>query len=609
MNSSPPTKQSFARVIVKMVGLTSRASPRAFVLYLVSCVVFTALLIADFHFIRVLLDELPLFVDGKIAYKTVLLTVLLLGGVSILITLSNAVANLVGEEYVDRKTRALMVRDMSEKAARLDLIRFESSDLYEGIEKAAHGTDLGFDAMERVVFSIIFHGGYFLFLSVYLAWFKPMLVLGVFLSFLPVAISRYIRASAFYEAESRVVSHRREFRHYEECLTHRTYFKETRTRRAVSFFRGLYDRALAAYNREMWRTEVRTGRIDLALKALTLLGYGGLLFMLVYYLLKGEISPGMFGAVYFAMDSIFKWFEELFNRLGSAYQDAALVGNFLDFMDLPERSNGTGTVRRDRGVVMDEVRFRYPGATTNAVDGVSLEIPPEQSVAIVGENGAGKSTLVRLLTGMYQPSEGRVLMGDVDTRDTTIESRYAGLSAVFQNYQRYAMTLADNVAISDPAARAAGSPDCDDEDRVWVALARAGFASPTDRFPEGYSTMLSREFGGTDLSGGQWQRVAIARGLYRNHDMIILDEPTAAIDPLEETALYKRFVEVAEGRTAIIVTHRLGSARIADRILVMDDGRLVEDGTHEQLMARGGTYATMFEAQAKWYSGQKPQWS
>jgi ATP-binding cassette, subfamily B, bacterial len=600
MNSK---KQPFTRVIVKMIGLTFRASPWAFVLFLLSCVIFTGLLIADFHFIRVLLDGLPLFVDGKIAYKTVLLTVLLLGSVSVLISISNAFGNLVGAEYVDKKTAALMTHDMSEKAARLDLIRFESTDLYEDIEKATHGADLAFDAMERVVFSIIFHGGYFLFLSVYLAWFKPMLVLGVFLSFLPVALSRYIRASEFYKAESRVVSHRREFKHFEECLTDRVYFKETRTRGAVPFLRGLYDRALANYNKEMWRTEVRTGRIDLALKALTLLGYGGLLFMLVHYLLRGEISAGMFGAVYFAMDNIFKWFEELFNRLGSAYQDAALVGNFFDFMSLPERNDGTGTVRRDRGVALEGVCFRYPGVVENSVDDVSLVIPPEQSVAIVGENGAGKSTLVRLITGMYQPSEGRVLIGDVDTRDTSAESRYAGLSAVFQNYQRYAMTLAENITISEPAARSDGGHEGD----ILSALSRAGLAPTTDRFPDGDSTMLSREFGGTDLSGGQWQRVAIARGLYRSHDMIILDEPTAAIDPLEETALYKRFVEVAKGRTAIIVTHRLGSARIADRIIVMDRGRLVEDGSHEELMAQRGTYATMFKSQAKWYDGQKPQ--
>ena len=325
--------------------------------------------------------------------------------------------------------------------------------------------------------------------------------------------------------------------------------------------------------------------------------------MLVHFLLRGEISPGMFGAVYFAMDNIFKWFEELFNRLGSAYEDAALVGNFFDFMSLPERYNGTGTARRDRGVELEGVCFQYPGVAENSVDGVSLVIPPEQSVAIVGENGAGKSTLVRLITGMYQPSEGRVLIGNADTRDTSAESRYAGLSAVFQNYQRYAMTLAENVTISEPVARSDGA----DEGILLSALTGAGLTSTADRFPEGNSTMLSREFGGTDLSGGQWQRVAITRGLYRSHDMIILDEPTAAIDPLEETALYKRFVEVAKGKTAIIVTHRLGSARIADRIIVMDGGRLVEDGSHEQLMAQQGTYATMFRSQAKWYDGQKSQ--
>ena len=170
----------------------------------------------------------------------------------------------------------------------------------------------------------------------------------------------------------------------------------------------------------------------------------------------------------------------------------------------------------------------------------------------------------------------------------------ANTSAVFQNYQRYQMSLRDNVILADLGA--AG-----DEERLLRALREGGVPEELWQGPDGLDVMLSREFGTRDLSLGQWQRLAIARGLFREHDTILLDEPTASIDPLEEQAVYRRFMKIAAGRTAIIVTHRLASARLADRILVLDAGRIVEDGTHEQLLARRGLYHRMFTAQAAWY--------
>jgi len=213
----------------------------------------------------------------------------------------------------------------------------------------------------------------------------------------------------------------------------------------------------------------------------------------------------------------------------------------------------------------------------------------------VGENGAGKTTLVRLMTGLFLPTSGTVRLDGADTRDVSAGSVYRGISGVFQKYQRYKMTLTDNVGISD-VGRTDGPVAMD------AALAKAEVDSgDAGSFPDGLETMLSREFDGVDLSGGQWQRIAIARGFYRAPDMIVLDEPTAAIDPLEETAVYRKFSELSRDKTAVLVTHRLGAARIADRILVMDGGRLTEQGTHEELLLRDGLYARMYRAQAQWY--------
>ena len=598
-NAAP--RPSFVRVIGAMLRLAYHTHPGVFLVYLLSSLGFTALMIADLHLIRVLLEKLPLFAAGQVSYPAVFLTIALLGGVNVIDTLMNAAMNL-SYEYLSRLTDGRMIQSMGAKAGRLELIRFESAELYDGIEKAHAGRGRGFDAMETVLCSLIFHGGYFLFLALYLVPIEPVLVLGVFAAFLPVALSRAIRASAFYNAENKVAPLRREFNHYEACLTDRAYFKETRTTGAAPFFRRKYDQTLAAYNDEMWRTELRAGAIDLGLKVLTLAGYVGLLLLLVRFVLTGRISAGLFGAVYFAMDSIFKWFEELFDRLGFAYENAAFGGNYLDFLASPEREQGRAALRRDQGVTLQQVNFRYPCASENAVESVTLSIRAGESVAIVGENGAGKSSLVRLIAGLYHPTAGSVQAGGVDLRQASEATRFQRLSAVFQQYQRYRMTLFENVRVAESPAQDEASAEAAQRERASEALEQAGYYERRGRRAGAeLDVMLSREFGGVDLSGGEWQRVAIARGLYRPHDTIILDEPTAAIDPLEEDRVYRMFLDSARGKTAIIVTHRLGLARIADRILVMDGGRIVQDGSHAELMAVDGLYARMFRAQAAWY--------
>ncbi len=595
-----PSRPSFARVIGAMLHLAFRTQPWLFVIYLLSSAGFTILLVADLHLIRVLLDRLPLFVDGNLTFQAVLGTILMLGGVNILYMLMNAAMNL-SFEVLSHLADARMTEAMAKKAGRLELIRFEAAELFDGIEKAHAGRNRGFEAMETVLCSLIFHGGYFLALGLYLIPLEPVLVLGVFAAFLPVAFSRLIRASAFYKTENKVAPLRREFSHYEAALTDRAFFKETRTTGAVPFFRRKYDQVLAAYNREMWRTELRTGTIDLGLKALTLAGYVGLLLLLVHFVLAGRVSPGLFGAVYFAMDAIFKWFEELFDRLGFAFENAAFGGNYLAFMESPEREGGQTIPLRNRGVELRQVSFRYPGAVENALENVTLSICPGESVALVGENGAGKSTLVRLIAGLYQPDSGSVQVDGADLHDAAAETRFERLSAVFQHYQRYRMTLLENVRMSAPQAEPDGM-EAHERERAAAALTVSGFYDGQGTHPGAdLDTMLAREFGGIDLSGGEWQRVAIARGLYRPHDTIILDEPTTAIDPLEEDRLYRAFLDTARGKTAIIVTHRLGLARIADRILVMEHGRIVQDGSHAELIAAPGPYARMFQAQAAWY--------
>lgn len=290
-------------------------------------------------------------------------------------------------------------------------------------------------------------------------------------------------------------------------------------------------------------------------------------------------------------------------HIGRMMKNLGSVRNFLNFLSLPERKGREMVVDAGKGIVLENVSFRYPGAEADSLSGISLEIRPGETIAIVGENGAGKTTLVRLMIGLYLPATGSVRIGGVDTRDVSAASVYRGISAVFQRYQKYQMTLGENIQISDLQAPAGLETTFTEicAERRESAAVKAGLDVDEKCFPRGYETMLSREFDGVELSGGQWQRVAIARGFYRAHGLIVLDEPTAAIDPLEETKIYRQFMEMARNKTAVIVTHRLGSARIADRIVVLDKGKITGIGTHDELMQASGKYAQMFSAQAKWY--------
>jgi ATP-binding cassette subfamily B protein len=308
-------------------------------------------------------------------------------------------------------------------------------------------------------------------------------------------------------------------------------------------------------------------------------------------LLGGEITVGAFAAVFGSISLMFGIMNEAFSHMGEMAKNYGAAQNFVRFMELPERGGVKMAADNSRGIVMENVSFTYPGAAAKSIDGVSLTIQPGEMIAIVGENGAGKSTLVRLLTGMYKPTEGRVIARGLDTAAADGPSLFSGLTGVFQKYQRYLMTLGENVTISQPGS---GEP----ADR---ALADAGVEVAPDTFPDGLDTMLSREFDGVDLSGGQWQRIAIGRGLYRAHDLVVLDEPTAAIDPIEESRIYKQFMNLSKGKTAIIVTHRLGSVKEADKVVVMDKGKIIAAAPHAQLMASCEKYRDMYNAQAKWY--------
>lgn len=481
------------------------------------------------------------------------------------------------------------------KIQRIDPARFEETVFLDDVNKAKQAVNVLPYFTMAILAVITDYGVLFTAVGVYLFNLKPMLLITIMISFVPALLSQIVRGKVFTKLEEESAPIRRENDYYKRALCDREYFKETRILGVFNFIYGLFTDSLQLLTRKTWKAERNTALLELLLNVVTFLGMGASTYMLFTATMSGEVTIGAFAAVFSTLGMVFGRMERIVAyHLGRVQREIGKVNNFFRLLDMPERSGIEGIIDFTQGIEADKVSFSYSGRDIPAVKEVSLHIKAGETIAIVGENGAGKSTMVRLLTGIYRPLEGTVKIGGLNSAEISLTSMFKGISGVFQKYQRYKMTLEENVAISDVNISVCA-------DNTMSALHKAD----AEMDDVSMDTMLSPEFDGIDLSGGQWQRLAIARGLYRSYGFIVLDEPTSAIDPIEETRIYTQFQELAKNKCAVVVTHRLGSAKLAHRIVVMDAGRIVDMGTHDELLSRPGKYADMWAAQAQWYEREE----
>jgi ATP-binding cassette subfamily B protein len=281
------------------------------------------------------------------------------------------------------------------------------------------------------------------------------------------------------------------------------------------------------------------------------------------------------------------------------YEDNLYLSALYELLDepVPARSGAlaTGSNLGD-GLRFEDVSFTYPGATTPAIDGITLHVPAGTKLAIVGDNGSGKTTLVKLLARLYEPTRGRILLDGVDLREWDVETLRRRIGVIFQDFVRYQLTVGENVGSGDDRAYL---------DRArWAEASDKGLAAPfVDELPKAYDTQLGKWFkDGRELSGGQWQKIALSRAFMRKDaDILVLDEPTAAMDAEAEVKIFDRFRELTADQIAIVISHRFSTVRMADSIIVLDSGKIIEHGSHAELVALGGRYATLFQLQAQGY--------
>lgn len=585
-------KVSLPKMVWHVLRLSRKTCPLLFLLFFVLNVGAGLLRAGNVFIKQSFFDVVEGLVLQTRTVSTAMLRGVALAVVSVLILVLQSAGELAETNYFQTMLGRLG-QDLNQKASRVEPIVYEDKRFLDKIKMAYSGLDAVMDVTRAALFIVFSEGSYFIAMGSYFYAMKPLLLVTFSFSFLPLTMGAVIRKKMYTTMEYQDAPYQRKYEYFGKCIYSREYAKETRVWRADSYFGRLFRENIRRSSMLRRKTMIKSDLVELGLRFLQLLGYVATVVALVYYLIQGEIGIGAFAAVFTSMDSMFERMESLFQiYIPHLAEGLGLAQNYFAFLNLEEREgNHTGKLARKQ-IDFKNVDFSYPCSDKKALDGINLTIREGETLAIVGENGSGKSTLTRLLMGLYLPTAGTIEIDGIDMKTISPKTLYRDVSAVFQRYQCYKMTVRDNTQISDEESRKAAEG----------VLRQVDFPIASEKFTEGMETMLGKDFGGIDLSGGQWQRLAIARGLYRVHDLIVLDEPTAAIDPIEEAKIYRKFAEISKDKTAVIVTHRLGSVHMADRIIVMDEGKIVDMGVHEELMEKKGLYYEMYQAQAKWYA-------
>ena len=508
--------------------------------------------------------------------------------------LSSLLESLLGDLFGNRLSVRLM-----EHAATLDLAQFEDAEIYDHLERARRQTvgrislfTLLLGTAQDLITLISLAGV----LLVQLPWLLLLLTVAVLPAFLGEAHFASLGYSLLFHwtPERRLLDYLRYMGASDESA------KEVKLFGLSNFLIGRYSALSDKFYEENKKLAVRRNIVSTLLVTVGTLGYYGAYAVIIYRTVMGDFTIGTLTFLAGSFRSSRGLIQSVLISLTSIYENSLYLRDLFTFFDVQPTvvsKPGAHAVPKPigSGFRFENVGFRYPGSQRWAVRGLTFGFEPHERIALVGENGAGKTTLVKLLARLYDPDEGRILLDGVDLREYDLESLRRNIGIIFQDFVRYDFLLRENIGVSQVDA-------LDDEPRIREAARRSLADSVAQRVPQGFDQMLGRRFeNGVELSGGEWQKVALARAYMRDAQVLILDEPTAALDARAEYEVFLRFAELTKGRMAVLISHRFSTVRMADRILVLKGGELVDDGTHEELVARGGLYAELFSLQAAGY--------
>lgn len=496
--------------------------------------------------------------------------------------------------YIGSELEIILQNRLNQKTSKLNLIDFEDSTLYKNIELACNASrDLRFMIMmftsEILVYCITFLSVS----GVLLSYHYSLILMGI-LAVFPDIFTKMVQANYQYKSLNKLQEHARSKTYFEELLTNLAYHKEIRVYGIKDFFVRKWEARKDSYQDEKRQVSRKDLKANLLCGMISCIMATGAIVLSVWLLFTEAISIGEFASALSAVLLLKANFLRVLN-LGLFSIQCGLKGKYYySVMDYRERGGKRKEARPSDGITLNQVSFSY-GPDRKAIDGMSVRLHPHQVVAVVGKNGAGKSTFSKLLLGLYHPTDGAVCYGEENIGNISEEDLYRFSSVVFQDFCKYYLSIGENVAISAS----------EEEKNVWnivQLLSDLDFKIKGEALREEHlETGLGVEFGGMELSGGNWQKLAIARGLYRAHEFIVFDEPTSALDPLVEEKIFKEMLGKYPNTAKVFITHRMSTAASANLIIVIDKGRIAELGTHRELMEKGGIYAELWGTQAGWY--------
>lgn len=597
-----------------IIGLVWEASPKILIAMCLLCILDGVLPVVGAYISKYLINGIAdllansaevsgniktdLFVTLRPVIFILVLDMIYLFMKRVLARINSCVTSIAGELV----TNHIKIKIMT-KAKTVDQRSFDDPAFYERLENAnreagmrpLHILSATFHVISSVLSVVSF--------IVVLATLSPVAPIVVIIASIPGAVVNYYYRNRNFKYIRRHSKERRQMNYYSTLMTNKDNAKEIKILGLADTFRKKYDDAFEGYYKGLRRIILRESFMQIAVSLIYVLA-SGLLFGYVAYnvVFSGTGEIGDWSLYTGALTSITSYVSTIVTSTATIYEGTLFIENMLDFMKepttvvpitdsplVPER-NVAHTIE------FKNVSFRYPGTNRDVIKNVNLTLQTDRSVILVGLNGAGKTTLLKLVMRLYDPTEGVILLDGHDIREYDTEKLYDIYGIIFQDFGKYADTAEENIRFGDVRF--------DHGDADVVDAARFGNAHEfIEKLPNGYKTPLTRIFeeNGIELSGGQWQKLSIARAFYKKSEILIMDEPTASLDPLAEQDVLDRFAELSRGKISIFVSHRLSGARLAGQIIVLEGGEIVEEGTHDELMRKRGRYHLLFTTQADRY--------
>ncbi len=507
---------------------------------------------------------------------------------------SNLLESLLGDLFGNR----LSVRIM-EHAATLDLENFEDPEFYDSLQRARQQT-VGRIGLLALLLGIGQSGLSLITLLGVLVVFNGWLVLLLVFAVLPTFLGETHFAGLSYSLLYKWTPERRELDYLRYVATSDVTAKEVKLFGLADYFTRKYERLADEFYEANRALSIKRAATSGGLTIVSTLGYYAANVFIIIDTVRGFLTLGDLTLLVGSFQRSRGLISGMLLRSADVYRQSLFLRDLFTFLEMKPRTaspeNPVSVPRPIRdGVVFEGVGFRYPDKETWALRDVSLRIGAGERVALVGENGAGKTTLVKLLARLYDPTEGRILLDGIDLREYDVDEFRDVIGVIFQDFVRYDLKVRENIAVGQIDA-------IGDQPRIVRASEMSLADSVVANLESGLDHMLGRRFkGGANLSGGEWQKVGLARAYMRDAQILILDEPTAALDARAEYQVFERFADLTEGRMAVLISHRFSTVRMADRIVVLEDGYVTEDGTHDELLIRSGRYAELFTLQAAGY--------